>query len=105
MAQLEGQIRTTCLHGLVALEISLAVTTLASGSKIIFRQVAVGSNSSLEETREGRVQLKHNRKEIQVWEHALKPLVLVRVINASFHKSSTLKSQRLITTEVYLLLT
>lgn len=76
-----------------ALEITLAVTALASGSKIIFRQVSVGSNCSLEETREGRVQLKYNRKEIQVWEHVLKLLVLVIIIIASFynHQPSSLR--------------
>lgn len=39
-AQLEGRTRTTCLHDLVALEITPAMTKLASGSKIIlFKQV------------------------------------------------------------------
>lgn len=85
-AQLEGRPETTYFHGLLPWGLLQPWLCVASGNKInSFRQVvAVGPNSSLENTKEGRVWLKQNRKEIQVQEHVLMPILLARIINASF---------------------
>lgn len=66
-AQLEGGPRTTCFRGPVALEITPAVTVAGLWEQNqLFRQVAAGLNSRLEETREEKAQPEYSRKETEV---------------------------------------